>query len=125
MPPPPTDGRGLFLPAALVIAAVAACAGYANLAYLVTKPADYRFFPPFQPGYNANDNGHLEAGHFNIAKALVAGRGFADPFPGQPGQPPGCRQFFRPSKRDCSGLRTGTRTSSLPRWSFSNLRASL
>jgi hypothetical protein len=63
-----------------VTAVVAACAGYANLAYRVAGPADYRYFPPFQRGYNANDNGHLGAEYFNIAKALAAGRGFADPF---------------------------------------------
>jgi hypothetical protein len=81
----PPQARGIGVPAAVVAAVLAACAGYANLAYRVKDRADYRYFPPFQIGYNANDNGHLGAEYFNIAKALLAGRGFADPFPTQTG----------------------------------------
>jgi hypothetical protein len=71
-----TPGQGVLA----VALAVLACSTYANLAWLVTNPADYRFFPPFQPGVNANLNDHLGSEYFHIAKALVAGRGFADPF---------------------------------------------
>jgi hypothetical protein len=70
---------------AFVLLTVAVVAGslYANLSFAVTNPADYRYFPLFRPGVNLNQNGHLatrsEYGH--IARALTAGRGFADPFP--------------------------------------------
>jgi hypothetical protein len=72
-------------PFVFMIAVLAACATYANLAYRVTDPADYRYFPPFIRGHNANDNGHLGAEYFNIAKALASGRGFSDPFREQTG----------------------------------------
>jgi hypothetical protein len=67
---------------ALVLLAVfiALCAGYANLSFFVHHPADFRFFPPFQAGYNRNSNRHLGAEYMNIARALVGRRGFSDPF---------------------------------------------
>jgi len=68
-----TSQPRLLGPSAVVACILAICAGYTNLAYLVAKPAEYRYFPPFQRGYNANDNGHLGAEYFNIAKAIVAG----------------------------------------------------
>ena len=66
--------------AAVLTAAIVACSVYANLSFAVTRPASYRYFPPFERGVNANDNRHLGAEYFNIAQALVAGQGFANPF---------------------------------------------
>lgn len=65
----------------LVIAAfVLGCSLYANLSWLVTSSNGYRFFPPFERGVNHNENAHLGAEYYNIAGALLAGRGYADPF---------------------------------------------
>jgi hypothetical protein len=64
----------------LVVVAVIAGSLYANLSYLVTDRAHFRFFPPFVRGLNRNDNDHLAAEYYSIAGALAAGRGFADPF---------------------------------------------
>ena len=73
--------RGTPLPAVVVlVAAVYACSIYANLSFTVTDPADYRFFPPFQPRVNANQNRHLGGEYFNMARSLVRGEGFAHPF---------------------------------------------
>jgi hypothetical protein len=63
-----------------VAAAVIGFAAYANLSLLVTDPADYRYFPPFQPSQNANRNFELGGENFEIARSLVAGHGFASPF---------------------------------------------
>jgi hypothetical protein len=64
----------------LFIGAVYVCAIYANLSFVVRNSADYRFFPPFQRHVNANHNHHLGGESFNMARALVAGKGFASPF---------------------------------------------
>jgi hypothetical protein len=70
------------LPAVVVlITVVFACSAYANLSLAVTNPADYRFFPPFQPREDANRNRDLGAENGNIARSLAAGQGFAHPFP--------------------------------------------
>jgi len=53
---------------------------YANSSFLIRDPARYRFLPPFQAGVDLNDNAHLGAEYYLIARAMVAGRGFADPF---------------------------------------------
>lgn len=75
--PSPT-GR---FPAATALAVIVfSCSLYANFAFAVADPADYRFFPPFKPDFNANFNRHLGAEYFNIARALAAGKGFANPF---------------------------------------------
>jgi hypothetical protein len=52
---------------------------YADLAFAVIDPADYRFFPPFKRGYNANLSRTLGGETYEIAKALLAGEGFAHP----------------------------------------------
>jgi hypothetical protein len=79
---PPAPARGVSLPAIVVlIAVVFACSLYANLSFAVTSPADYRFFPPFQRSLDANYNSSLAGENFNIAQSLVAGKGFANPFP--------------------------------------------
>jgi hypothetical protein len=67
-------------PAVLLGAAVIACSVYANLSFLVTDPADYRFFPPFRRGVDVNANRHLGGEYLNMARSLVAGEGFAHPF---------------------------------------------
>ena len=59
---------------------IAACTLYANLSFLVSDPADFRYFPPFTPGVDVNATFHLGGEHYGIAVALVNGRGFADPF---------------------------------------------
>jgi hypothetical protein len=64
----------------VLITAVVGCSLYANLSVLVTNPAGYRFFPPFERGRNQNHNDHVGAEYYHIAGALVSGRGFADPF---------------------------------------------
>src|SRR5262245_145936 len=79
----PVLTRGPFLAAAIALtAAVVACSVYANLSFTVTRPADYRFFPPFERGVNANENRHLGAltEYARIGQSLVKGKGFADPF---------------------------------------------
>jgi len=76
-------GAGSTVPATailVVITAVIGCSLYANLSVLVTNPADYRFFPPFERWNNRNDNHHLGAEYYSIAGALIHGRGYADPF---------------------------------------------
>jgi hypothetical protein len=59
---------------------VIGCSVYANLSFAVTNRANYKFFPPFKPFVNQNGNRGLGGEYFSIAKALVKGRGFADPF---------------------------------------------
>src|SRR5437762_4385600 len=66
--------------AALVIVAVIACSGYANLSFAVTNPDDYRYFPPFKPNVDLNRNWELGGEYYQIAKALAAGEGFSSPF---------------------------------------------
>jgi hypothetical protein len=86
---PPSDRRRYLVAAiALIIAAVVASSVYANFSFLVTDPAGYRWFPPFEAGVNANENDHLGAAteYANVARALVDGKGFADPF-GRPSGP--------------------------------------
>jgi hypothetical protein len=73
-------GVGAMGPAVLVIVAVVACSSYANLSYLVTQQRNYEWFPPFKPYHNANRNWELGGENFEIAKSLVAGKGFASPF---------------------------------------------
>jgi hypothetical protein len=61
-------------------AAVLLCSAYANASRRVSDPADYRFFPPFRAGVNANQNGHLGGEYCHVARSLAAGEGFANPF---------------------------------------------
>jgi arylsulfatase A len=67
-------------PALFVTVAVITCTVYANLSFAVTDPADYRFFPPFRPHFNANCSTALGGECYQIAKSMVAGEGFANPF---------------------------------------------
>lgn len=64
----------------LLAVAILNCSLYANLSGFVTDPADFRFFPPFRVGWDANMNDHLGAEYYSIATAVVSGRGYADPF---------------------------------------------
>ncbi|MEM7410306.1 MAG: hypothetical protein AAF430_08740 [Myxococcota bacterium] len=59
---------------------VAVLSLYANASFWVERPAGLRFFPPFLAGVDINANLHLGAENWSIAQALVAGRGFSDPF---------------------------------------------
>src|SRR4051812_6020326 len=56
------------------------CAGWASLAYAVTDPADYAFFPPFEAGRNSNWSDHLGGEYFCIGRSLWRGEGFSNPF---------------------------------------------
>jgi len=53
---------------------------YTNLSYFFHQPGHLRFFPPFVEGVNLNCNTHLGAEYYFIAEALVAGKGFSNPF---------------------------------------------
>ncbi len=79
--PGPTLTHRTPLAAAALVVGVFACAVYANLSFAVTRPANYRWFPPFERNVNANDNRHLGAEYFNIARSLAKGQGFSSPFP--------------------------------------------
>src|SRR5207302_9529137 len=81
----PLRRRFPYLTAILLAAFVIACAVYANLSFAVTSSADFRYFPPFMRGVNANMNRHLGAEYMNIAKSMVRGEGYANPFGGQSG----------------------------------------
>jgi hypothetical protein len=73
------------LPALVVSVVIVVCAIYANLALAVTNPANYRFFPPFEPNVNVNLNRRLGGEVYEIAKSLLAGQGYANPFKEQTG----------------------------------------
>jgi hypothetical protein len=84
--PAGTAMRSVPLGPGLAIAAVVVlCMVYANLSFAVTRPSDYRYFPPFHPCVNRNMNWALGHESFNIARALAEGEGFAHPFPGRTG----------------------------------------
>lgn len=74
---PVSDRRRRALAVALLCALVAGCAVYANLAFTVEDPADFRFFPPFRPAVNANRS-LTRSEWINIAFALADGKGFAN-----------------------------------------------
>ncbi len=65
---------GLFL-----ILVVAVCSIYANLSFAITNRANLQYFPPYKPHVDANGNKHLGGEYYQMAKALVAGKGFSDP----------------------------------------------
>ena len=99
----------LLRPSTVVVVVVCSFSAYANLSYAVTGPADYRFFPPFLKGVNANANNHLGAENFQIARSLAAGKGFADPFGVPMGptawMPPLLPLFLAGLLRACNGDR--------------------
>jgi len=53
---------------------------YANASSWVSDPEQLAWFPPFEPGVDLNRRTHLGAEYYKIAKAIVEGRGFSDPF---------------------------------------------
>jgi hypothetical protein len=77
---PAPVGPGLRPAAAVIAVTVLVCAAYANLSLVVTNKADLRFFPPFRANDDANRNFELGGENYEIARSLVAGRGFASPF---------------------------------------------
>jgi DNA-directed RNA polymerase subunit RPC12/RpoP len=82
-PEPAERGRLRLMPIIAVFGlmfVVIACSVYANLSFAVTDRANYQYFPPFKKYLNRNDNKHLGAEYFEIAKSLVAGEGFSNPF---------------------------------------------
>jgi hypothetical protein len=81
--PGPAPAHGFpFLAVVFLITAIFGCSIYANLSYAVDSMArrDYSYFPPFEPNINGNWNHHLGAEYLNIASAMDAGKGFANPF---------------------------------------------
>ena len=78
--PQPTTKRFSILALILVTLVIFGCSIYANLSFTVTNRVNFKYFPPFKAYDNRNDNGHLGAEYYSIAKALVAGEGFASPF---------------------------------------------
>src|SRR5437667_318886 len=108
----PAPARKLpFLPATVLIAAIFACSIYANLSFVVTHKADYRYFPPFRPYVNVNANRHLGGEYFNMAQSLRAGEGFAHPFDRPTGptawQPPALPLLLAGLLWVCDGNRDG------------------
>ncbi len=73
------NGKIPFRALLILTPLIFACAVWANLSFAITDPNDFRFIPPFERGVNVNANKHLGGEYFQIAKALVAGNGFADP----------------------------------------------
>jgi predicted RNA-binding Zn-ribbon protein involved in translation (DUF1610 family) len=65
---------------ALTVFVIIGCGVYANLSYTVTNRVNYKYFPPFQPYNDGNMNKHLGAEYHEIAKSILAGEGFANPF---------------------------------------------
>jgi hypothetical protein len=78
-------GRFPYWTAGVLILLIIGCSVYANLAFAVTNPDDFRYFPPFKRAVNANDNRHLGAEYINIARSMVGGKGYASPFGGESG----------------------------------------
>lgn len=75
-----TRSRSFLLTAITLVALTLGAAVYANLSHEVGDPDDFAWFPPFVPGVNANMNDHLGGEYWEITRALLAGRGYADPF---------------------------------------------
>lgn len=65
---------------AVVAAAVLLTSAYANYARATGDRGWLAFVPPFRAGLDANMVDHLGGEYGSIARALVEGRGFADPF---------------------------------------------
>src|SRR5262249_25681947 len=72
-------GTSVTAPVAIV-AVVVACSVYANVSFAVATPATYRVFPRFKPQVNQNGNRELGGEYYEIARSLVSGKGFANPF---------------------------------------------
>jgi hypothetical protein len=70
---------------AVLCGTVLLASAYANLSLLVRDPAVLALFPPFQEGLSRNQTTHLGAENLAIAKSLVEGKGFSNPFGGETG----------------------------------------
>src|SRR5262245_48522176 len=68
-PPPSAPRRFSILGMLFLVLVVLGCSIYANLSFLVKNRVNYQYFPPFKKYYNGNDNKHLGAEYFNIAKS--------------------------------------------------------
>src|SRR5579859_4845676 len=77
---PTMPRRFPLLAAVFVIVVVFGCSIYANLSFAVKNRVNFKYFPPFKPFVDANNNRHLGAEYFCIAKSIVAGEGFSSPF---------------------------------------------
>jgi hypothetical protein len=64
----------------LLVVAVYGCSIWVNLAFTVKDRKNLCYFPPFKPFVNGNDNKHLGAEYYCIARSMVKGEGFANPF---------------------------------------------
>ena len=84
-PAPSRPKRFSIFAMVFVSVVIFGCAIWANLSFAVTNKANLKYFPPFKAFHDAMDNHHLGAEYYNIARAMVAGRGFADPFAEQTG----------------------------------------
>src|SRR5688572_20837623 len=76
------------LPASVVCLLVIPLIGasvYANLSFVVGDETTFKYFPPFTANRDVNNNRHLGGEHFHIAKSIIAGKGFADPFGAETG----------------------------------------
>ena len=108
---PPAPVRGFpLLTAAVLIVAIMGCAVYANLSFAVENRANLRYFPPFEPHVDRNDNRHLGAEYLNIALAMTRAKASPTPSPAKPGRRPGCPRCCLPSWPGCSGSVTATAT---------------
>lgn len=79
-PAAPTRRRLPIFSAIFLFLFVAVCSSYANLSFAITNKANLKYLPPFKAYVNANGNKHLGGEYYQMASALVAGRGFSDPF---------------------------------------------
>jgi hypothetical protein len=77
---PATTRRFPLLAAVFVIVVVFGCSIYANLSFAVKNRVNFKYFPPFKPFVDQNNNRHLGAEYYSIAKSIVAGKGFSSPF---------------------------------------------
>ena len=73
----PKDRAIVFLYLFLVIFSLSA---YANLSFFVKTPEQLALFQPFKKNLEKTNNFHLGAEYFFVAKAIVAGKGFSNPF---------------------------------------------
>src|SRR4051812_11062974 len=77
----PVSHRSFPLVAVMILTVVmVAGAIYANLAFTVSNRDNLRYFPPFEPNVNGNNNRNLGHEYFFIARAMAKGEGFANPF---------------------------------------------
>src|SRR5271165_7232522 len=77
-----TNPQPLFpvAPALAIGVVVILCSVWTSMAFTVTDPQDFRYFPPFEPFQNHNASDHLGGEYFCIATSLATGQGFANPF---------------------------------------------